>query len=240
MLYRVEPEIFDRYPQFYRGIVVARGIDNSRTDLLAAQPLREEEARLRAAVDGLAEHPRLLAWLEAYRAFGADPEKHTPSVVFLVRRVLAGRPIQSVSPVVDLFNWVSLKHLLPAGGDGVDRLEGDLTLGLADGRELFSPLARPQAVEHPEPGEVVYVNRRSNRVLCRRWNWRNADFSKIRRETRSVVVNVDGLTSVVEREEVEEATESLAQMILRTCQGVVNTHYLDRRRPEAEILKLVA
>jgi lysyl-tRNA synthetase class 2 len=240
MLYRVEPEIFDRFPRFYRGIVVARGIDNSRADLLAAQELRDEEAKVRAAGEGVASHPRLAAWLEAYRGFGADPGKYTPSIVFLIERVIQGKPIASVSPVVDLFNWISLRHLLPAGGDSVDELAGDLTLGLADGSELFSPLARPQSVEHPEPGEVVYVNRRSNRVLCRRWNWRNADFSKIRRDSRNVVINIDGLTSVVEREEVEEATESLAQMILRTCQGVVSTHYLDRRRPEAEILKLVA
>ena len=91
-------------------------------------------------------------------------------------------------------------------------------------------------VEHPAAGEVIYVNRQSNRVLCRRWNWRNADFSKITPETRTVVLNVDGMTSGVPREEIEEATETLARMILRFCQGVVSTHYLDRDRPEAEIL----
>ena len=51
---------------------------------------------------------------------------------------------------------------------------------------------------------------------------------------------LDGLTSVVSAEEVIAATEALALLILRSCQGVVSTHYLDRGRPETEILKLAA
>ena len=237
MLYRIEAEIFERFPHFYRGVVVARGIDNSREDTHSSKLLREQEERVRTEVDDPSTHPRLAAWQEAYRSFGVDPEKHTPSIVFLVRRICRGKSITNISPVVDLFNWISLKHLMPVGGDSVDELAGDLTLGLAQGTEAFSSLAKPKSVENPEPGEVIYVNRHTNRVLCRRWNWRNADFSKITRDTRCVVLNVDGLTSAVDRGEVEEATEALARTLLRSCQGVVSTFYLDRQRPEAEILK---
>lgn len=239
MLYRIEAEIFDRFPHFYRGVVVARGIDNSRDDAYPTQLLREQEERIRTTFgEPSSGHPRLAAWQEAYRSFGADPAKHTPSIVFLVQRVCQGKPIANISPVVDLFNGISLKHLLPVGGDSVDELAGDLTLGLARGTEAFSSLARPRSVENPEPGEVIYVNRHSNRVLCRRWNWRNAAFSKITRDTRCAVLNIDGLTSAVDRREIEEATEELALRILRSCQGMVATYYLDRRRPEAEILKV--
>jgi DNA/RNA-binding domain of Phe-tRNA-synthetase-like protein len=241
MIYRVEPEIFERFPQFYRGVVVARAIDNSRDNPEPARLLREQEKRIRAEEAGdLSTHPRLAAWMETYRNFGVHSGKNTPAVVFLVQRIRDGKTIPSISPVVDLFNWISLKHLVPAGGDSVDQLSGDLTLGLARGMEVFSSLAKPQVVEHPDVGEVIYVNRRSNRVLCRRWNWRNADFSKITRETRCVVVNVDGMTTAISREEVEEATEALARMILRSCQGVVSTHYIGCERCEAEILKLAA
>jgi lysyl-tRNA synthetase class 2 len=240
MIYRVEPAIFERFPGFYRGVVVARAIDNSRTDPLCTQLLREEEERVRAAADGAAAHPRLQAWTEAYRQLGVDPRKHTPSIVYLVQRILQGRSIPSISPLVDLVNWTSLKHLIPAGGDCVDPITGDLTLGLALGTELFSSLGKPETVEHPEAGEVIYVNRRSNRVLCRRWNWRNADFSKITREARCAVINVDGMTPAISREEIEQATESLAHRILRSCLGVVSTHYLHCGRAEAEILRLAA
>jgi DNA/RNA-binding domain of Phe-tRNA-synthetase-like protein len=241
MIYRVEPEIFERFPQFYRGVVVARGIDNSRDNPEPARLLREQEERIRAEEAGdLSIHPRLAAWMETYRNLGVHSGKNTPAVVFLVQRIRDGKSIPSISPVVDLFNWTSLKHLVPAGGDSVDHLTGDLTLGLARGIEVFSSLAKPHLVEHPEVGEVIYVNRRSNRVLCRRWNWRNADFSKVTRESRCVVLNVDGMTTAIGREEIEQATETLALTILRFCHGVVSTHYLSCERPEAEILKQAA
>jgi DNA/RNA-binding domain of Phe-tRNA-synthetase-like protein len=240
MICRVQPEIFAHFPQFFRGVVAARGIDNSRSDPQAARLLHEQAEKIRDEVPAPAAHPRLAAWRQAYHDFGVDPAKHPPAIAFLVQRICDGKPVKSISPVVDLFNWISLRHLVPSGGDCVDDLMGDLTLGLAEGGERFSSLGRPQIVEHPDPGEVVYVNRHSNRVLCRRWNWRNADFSKITRETRSVVLNVDGLTSVIGPAELIEATEALALAVLRSCQGVVSTHYLDRERPEVEILKLAA
>lgn len=240
MLYRVEPEIFARCPQFFRGVVVARGIDNSRLDPTAAHLLGEQVARIRAEGPAAVAHPRLAAWRQVYRDFGDDPMKHPPSVAFLVERISAGRPVKSISPVVDLFNWISLKHLMPSGGDRVDEIAGDLTLGLAQGTELFSSLGKSGRLERPRPGEVIYVNRRSNRVLCRRWNWRNAAFSKITGDTRSLVLNIDGLTTVVAPAELIAATEELALAVLRSCQGVVSTHYLDRERPEAEILMLAA
>jgi lysyl-tRNA synthetase class 2 len=240
MIYRVEPEVFARFPHFCRGIVVARGIDNSRADFAIPQLLSEQVERIRSASASLPFHPRLAAWHRVYRDFGVDAEKHSSALSVLVQRIGRAEPLPRVSPVVDLLNWISLKHLVPAGGDCVDGITGDLTLGLARGREEFSSLARPEITEHPEPGEVIYVNRRSNRVLCRRWNSCNADFSKITRDTRSVVVNVDALTAVISREELESATEALAHWILRTCHGVVSTHYLDRHRFEAEIRKSAA
>jgi DNA/RNA-binding domain of Phe-tRNA-synthetase-like protein len=155
MIDRIEPEIFALFPQFFRGVVVARGIDNSRDDAAAVGLLREEEEHIRGEGAAAAADPRLAAWIEAYRGFGADPARHPPSIAFLVRRIVQGKTIRSISPVVDLFNWISLKHLVPAGGDGVDDVTGDLTLGLAAGTELFSPLGMARAVEHPEPGELA-------------------------------------------------------------------------------------
>lgn len=239
MICRVEPEVFARFPQLFRGVVVAWGIDNSRTDSAATQLLREEEERARDAGIGPA-HSRLSVWSQAYHELGAAPEKHASSIHRLARRIAQRTPVRSVSPVVDLFNAISLKHLLPVGGDCVDQITGDLTLGLARGSEAFSPLNRSKKAERPGEGEVIYVNRRSNRVLCRLWHCRGADFSRITRQTRCAVAYLDGLTSVVSAEEVIEATEALALLILRSCQGVVSTHYLDRGRPETEILKLAA
>src|SRR5438093_13412536 len=45
-------------------------------------------------------HPHIVAWHEAYRAFGSKPQRTRPSVDALLRRIPAGLP--EVNQVVDL------------------------------------------------------------------------------------------------------------------------------------------
>ncbi len=236
MLFRIEADVFQMFPEFCRGIVVATGIDNSRTCQEIQALLREQEEKVREdqTID-VQIHPRLQAWKEAYRKFGAKPNKFTPSIVFLTKQVKGGKLLRSISPAVDAFNMISIKYLVPSGGDDMDSVEGDLTLGRAFSDETFAPIFKPDEIEHPEPGEIIYVNRRSKRVLCRRWNWRNADFSKIAPETKNLAINVDGMLPAVSRQEIEKAAEELGDLISRNCGGSVSILFLDARNQEVEV-----
>jgi DNA/RNA-binding domain of Phe-tRNA-synthetase-like protein len=237
MLFRIEESVFQMFPQFCRGIVTAAGIDNSRPSSELEALLREQEEKVRQNPSiNLATHPRLQIWKDAYRQFGANPNKFTPSIVFLVKQVKSGKTVRSISPAVDVFNIVSLKHVIPCGGDDMDSVEGDVTLGRAQSDETFAPIFRPEDVEHPDPGEVIYVNRLTKRVLCRRWNWRNADFSKLSQETQNLGINVDGMIPSIGRPEIEEAAEGLKELLLRYCGGRIAVHYLDVHNPEIEIV----
>jgi DNA/RNA-binding domain of Phe-tRNA-synthetase-like protein len=232
----IEEDVFRMFPQFCRAVVVAAGIDNSRPRPELEKLLREQEEKMRQdpGMD-LAAHPRLLAWKEAYRQFGSNPNKFTPSIVFLAKQVKSGKPLRSISPAVDAFNIISIRHIIPCGGDDMDRVEEDVTLGRAASDETFAPIFKPEEVEHPDPGEVIYVNRRTKRVLCRRWNWRNADFSKITPETKNLAINVDGMMPAISRAEIEEAAEGLKQLLLRYCGGALSIHYLDAQNRRIEV-----
>ena len=116
----------------------------------------------------------------------------------------------------------------------MNSVEGDVTLGRAASDETFAPIFKPEEIEHPEPGEVIYVNRRTRRVLCRRWNWRNADFSKITPETRNLAINVDGMMPSIARPEIEEAAEELKKLLIQYCGGTISVHYLDARTPQVD------
>jgi DNA/RNA-binding domain of Phe-tRNA-synthetase-like protein len=236
MLFRIEEDVFKMFPQFCRGIVTASGIDNSRPSPDLENLLREQEEKMRQdpAID-LATHPRLLAWKEAYRQFGSNPNKFTPSILFLAKQVKSGKSVRSISPAVDAFNIISIKHIIPCGGDDMDSVEGDVTLGRAVSDETFAPIFKPEEIEHPDPGEVIYVNRRTKRVLCRRWNWRNADFSKLAAQTRNLAINVDGMMPAISRSEIEEAAEGLKELLLRFCGGRISVQYLDARNCEVEV-----
>jgi DNA/RNA-binding domain of Phe-tRNA-synthetase-like protein len=95
-----------------------------------------------------------------------------------------------VNPLVDLYNAVSLKFLVPMGGHDISSLEGDIFLGFADGGEPFSPMEGGED-ESAEAGEVVYKDFRS--VLTRRWVWRQSSKDKVTAGTKKVFIPVDAM-----------------------------------------------
>ena len=125
MRFCIEEEIFRMFPNFCRGVVMAAGIDNSRPCPELETLLKEQEEKMRRdpGMD-LATHPRLVAWKEAYRRFGSNPNKFTPSIVFLAKQAKSGKSVRSISPAVDAFNYISLKYVIPCGGDDLDSVEG--------------------------------------------------------------------------------------------------------------------
>jgi DNA/RNA-binding domain of Phe-tRNA-synthetase-like protein len=236
MRFCIEEDIFRIFPQFCRGIVMAGGIDNSRPSPELESLLLQESEKLRQNPEvDLATHPRLTVWKEAYRQFGSNPNKFTPSIVFLAKQVKSGKSVRSISPAVDAFNVVSIRHLIPCGGDDMDSVVEDVTLGRAASDETFAPIFKPEEIEHPDAGEIIYVNRRTNRVLCRRWNWRNADFSKIAPETKNLAINVDGMMPSISRREIEQAAEELKELLVRACGGNIYIRYLDAQNPSTEV-----
>ena len=131
----------------------------------------ENLIKLNFVSTALAKHPLLSPWRAAYSEFGAKPSKYNSSVEALTRRILKGQKIPRVNKAVDIYNYLSLKQLIPMGADDLDKVDGDISLTIADGAEIFIPL-NSEEVEHPEKGEVIYKDHRN--VLCRRWNWRSS------------------------------------------------------------------
>ena len=90
----------------------------------------------------------------------------------MVKRVRKGGELPYINTLAALGNIASLKNLVPVGGHDVGVCTEPLWLGFADGSETFTPFGTTE-VEHPEPGEVVYLCGKT--VLCRRWTWRQAE-----------------------------------------------------------------
>lgn len=229
---RVSDEIFARFPEAVLGIVTAHGIDNAREDAAILDGLRREEARVREELAGIqvTEHPRIAPWREAYRRFGAKPKDYPSSIENLVRRVLKGQSLPGINPLVDLYNTISLRHLVPAGGEDLGRIVGDVLLTIATDREAPVRLLGEAEERAPHPGEVIYKDEVG--AICRRWNWKEADRTKLTPETRNAVLVIEGLPPVG-RDLVERAVEELAELIRGHCGGRVAVAMVDRERREA-------
>jgi len=233
MRFCVNYRIFDKFPDLSLGVVIAKGMDNLGTadELWALISAQQEEIRANASSEILSQLPRIASWRRAYSAFGAKPKKYKSSVESLYRMVLKGVDLKHINTIVDVYNYISIKHMVPVGGDDISRVEGDIVLRFAQGGEMFRPL-NSEEVEHAKEGEVIYMD--NVEVLCRRWNWRECDKSKMTEETKQAVLVVEGL-SPVNREEVDRIVEQLRRLVDRFCGGETRFEILSQEQPEIVI-----
>jgi DNA/RNA-binding domain of Phe-tRNA-synthetase-like protein len=104
---------------------------------------RAEVARVAAALRARwagaspASIPLLAPARQLYKATGMDPTRHRPSSEALLRRLLLGKELYRLDPVVDTGNLFSLAHGLPLGLYDRERIAGDVTLRLGQPGEHF-------------------------------------------------------------------------------------------------------
>ncbi|MCA1780889.1 MAG: hypothetical protein LC679_01590 [Intrasporangiaceae bacterium] len=155
--------------------------------------------------------PDYRALLNAYRAFGAKPQRTRHSLEALMRRAPDGLP--RVNLLTDIYNAISVLHQVPVGGEDLSRYAGPPRLIRATGREPFDTVASGEPViEHPEPGEVVWCD--DEGVTCRRWNWRQARRTALRQDTASALFIIDALDPMTDGELAAAANDLAAQLRL--------------------------
>ncbi|MBI4210400.1 MAG: lysine--tRNA ligase [Candidatus Diapherotrites archaeon] len=215
----VSGDIRSKFPGLRIGVVLVEGADNSSKNPEIAGLLRVGEARFRELHFGrdLASIKTIKSWREAYSSFGAKPKESRSSIEAIAKRVLKGDQLPSINALVDIYNYISIKYVLPVGGEDVSRLKGPLRLRYADGGEPFSRIGSSDN-EPAEKGEVIYAD--DEGAVCRRFNWREADRTKLVEGTQNAVIFVESLSA---DEPLEEALEELALLIKRFCPCKVST-----------------
>ncbi len=162
-------------PEFVVLAVAVDGLQNGAGDSASEALLADADAFARAQADTPPAH--IVAWHEAYRAFGARPQRTAPSVDALWKRARGGG-LPRVNWLVDVYNAVSVRHLLPVGGEDLAQFAGAIRLVRATGAERFDTMKDGQpANDPPEPGEVVWADDAG--VTCRRWNWRQGTRTRL-------------------------------------------------------------
>jgi DNA/RNA-binding domain of Phe-tRNA-synthetase-like protein len=186
-VFAIAEEVLTLCPEATVFAVVARGLHNGPSSAASRALLAEAVAA--AELDG--PDPHLDAWRAAYRAFGAKPQR-TPCSAEALRKRAARGDVPEVNLLVDAYNAVSIRFAVPIGGEDLAAIEGVERLVRAVGDEPFDTVKDGQpAVEHPEPGEVVW--RDDLGVTCRRWNWRQGRRTALTETTTDAVFLVEGL-----------------------------------------------
>lgn len=228
----VTEAFWELFPAARIGLLIARGVNNQ---LDSAQPgllLAEAIAATASALEGvdMASHPSVAPWRAAYTQFGAKPSKFRSSIESLLRSAQSGR-LRSISPLVDLYNTASLRHQLPCGGEDLASIVGDIQLTRASGGEPFRTIGADQD-DPPPAGEVIYADAAG--AICRCFNWREADRTKLTSSTTDALLVIESLPSHPPSQ-LDAALVDLAELITAQLGGSVKQHVLDRANPTLAI-----
>jgi DNA/RNA-binding domain of Phe-tRNA-synthetase-like protein len=187
MRFVVQPEVFARFPGIRIAAATASGLDNR-----APRPQVEVGWRaawataMSAAQYGNAQsHPCVKLWREQFTAMGVSGKEFPSSVEALLRRALKGGEPFVINPLVDWYNTISLRHLVPAGAFDLADIHGTLELRLTQPGDTFTSLDADVPLAVP-PGEVAYAD--GHIILTRHFVWRQARSGLVTPETRDVVL----------------------------------------------------
>ncbi|WP_376797066.1 B3/4 domain-containing protein [Thermogemmatispora sp.] len=231
MQFCVHDEIFNWFPGLTLAVVIAEGIDNSRVPPEVSEEWRKtwRRAGQQAAAYGNAQsHPHVRPWRERLRALGVA-SKFPSSIEALLRRALKGGEPFSINGLVDFYNTISLRHVVPVGGFDLEQVGGPLELRLTREGDHFIALGEeePQQVQ---AGEVAYTD--GNTILTRHFVWRQARQALILPQTRRVFLVSESLGEV--GPQVAQAVlEDLVSGLQRCFAAQVRPFLLSASNPQA-------
>jgi DNA/RNA-binding domain of Phe-tRNA-synthetase-like protein len=110
---------------------------------------REIVARVRCEMqlDTLSTHPTVAALRKLFKAAGTDPTRYRPSSEALLRRLLKGEEMPTISPLVDLNNWLSASLAVPCCVMAEETLSPPLSFRAGKPGESYESLRGPFNLE---------------------------------------------------------------------------------------------
>lgn len=181
-------EVFALFPGLHVAVAVARGLDNSTTNpaIEAVWRAAWQAAAAEGAPYGNAQsHPRVKPWRERFTAMGISGKQYPSSIEALLRRALKGGEPFSINPLVDWYNSLSLRHVVPAGAFDLAAIAGPLEVRLTRPGDTFTALDS-DAPEALPSGEVAYTD--GTTVVTRHFVWRQSRAGLVTPQTSSALL----------------------------------------------------
>ena len=167
MKFKVDKKFFDKVDNACFGVIIARGIDNTKKYDFIEKLLEDEINSIEEEYRDkkVKELPEIELYREAFRKLDINPNKYMCSIEALVSRTVKSKHIPNINPIVDLGNALSLKYRIPLGIHDIDRFRGDIEIRFANSDDK-----------------------------TRRWTWRQGENSKVDETIKNAFIPLDGFT----------------------------------------------
>ncbi len=206
----VEPGLREKFHDIPAMVVWIAGFDNSRYagDLEGLEATVYEEIRRRYSLEGLKDVAVFRAYRDFFWRLGIDPTKLRPSSEALVRRILMGKSLPRINPLVDAYNLASALTGITMAAYDASKVRGELRLTWARRGEAFKAIGRSD-VMMLTGSEVVL---RDDASILSIYPYRDSEHSKTERITREAILVTCGVPGI-DVELLREAEEAAVRFI---------------------------
>ncbi len=212
-----EESFWELFPNAQIGVVVANNMKSTDEVLPEdASAIKKELALANTKADQhlesntISQNQVVAVWREAYQKFKTKKGARC-SIENLLKRVLKGNPVGSITPSVDIYNTISLTYALPVGSEDIDAMDGDICLGITEGGDAFLPLGEDEEAPTLE-GELCY--RDNTGAICRCWNWRDGERTALTDDSKKAILIIESVNPD-RAGDLRDAIDQLADMIER-------------------------
>lgn len=229
----IEDDFWELFPNAKIGIITCNGIDNTIKDENQYKDMisqGEKEALTHLTNEEFSSNEVIKVWRDAFKKFKTKKGARS-SIEALLKRVSTGKGLGTINPLVDIYNFISLKYAMPCGGEDMDKFIGDIRLTKATGDESFITLGSDKS-EPPYEGEIVYKD--DEGAICRCWNWRESVRTMLTEDTKNAFLCIE-LVDENREKDFENALKELSQLVEENLDGKSEISILHINNKEAII-----
>jgi DNA/RNA-binding domain of Phe-tRNA-synthetase-like protein len=212
-------DVLSRFPELTVCIGTISGISAEKENAQLRQLKKTvyEEVRAKYSVEALRDNPTVRVYRDFYWKLDIDPTKTRPSGEALLRRVLNGNELPSISAVVDAYNLASMQTIIPISGFDGNRLNPPFHICFAK-NEAFTGIGMKKPIQLMDRMLVLTDEKQ---VLCI-YPYRDSDCTKITVQTQNAAIVGYGVPGIGEGQ-LKGAVEKTLDYIRNVSGGKVES-----------------
>lgn len=218
MKFKISQEVLEKFPNLIVYIPLIYGFDNTKGREESIKLMRECENSLRKdfhSVEEIIKDPRIASYFDVFKKFGANPLKTKPTHFALAKRVLEGKELPDINPLVNIYNALSIKYLTPFGGEDLNTLYGDFVLDFSDGNEHWKGI-NEEFGKNPPKGSLIWKDDFDVSTVA--LNWRQCERTKLSETSVSGYFIMDGFADINESN-IQTASKEFVDIVTKIAGG---------------------
>ena len=161
-------------------------------------------------------------WNTIQQEFGPEAKHYQTSVEKLLKKVIKKKKTKSNFTIINLINYLSIKHLIPIAIDDYDKIQKELMFALSKGKEKVKFLRKLKP-------NILYYSDASG-VLGTKLDYWKSSRTQVDNKTKRYLIHIDSLPTITDQKLVEIVIE-LEELIKTFCMGKTRKAILYRQKP---------